>query len=505
MLRAVLAWCVMVTGALLAPGRALAQSFQLNAILVAMPDDGGDPGLKAAGASLHSDLEQMLSSQYLLVPFAKVPDYQDYSASVYLSSCPRGDYIGCTFVLGQRAKADWVVAIQLSKDVGSDQALFSIVDVKEARPVVSFSSKVTDGNHGAVAAGLSLVLDSVIRGSAEQNDIRGQVEDPKAAWERRQEEAKKAAQDLAFSDQALQILVRPDVGKYDQPKLRASDLADYSEREDASPWQKLGMSKSEYVQYKNSGKSLDAFRQIASGRKGRILVTLAGSFGAGSFRHVYDGRWILDDQTLEPLEVASGRQMEKGPSTAWRVEAAYGLMPWLEVGLGVAARTAKFDYFYQREIKGDEVPQLIAQDETYRYTPEFSVFGGYIPFPTWPVRPTGHVALSYWQGSSISRVVLVQGPPEDSPPPRLVMLHLEPGVEASPNAYVSVFTRFDAEILLAGSRNWASHQGDTALTDPSTPDKLGVGGGWEITLGVTAHLGPFFGSQVKKPQPALED
>jgi hypothetical protein len=488
------------------PATAGAQSaFTLDSILVVPPQTPDDATLAEMGDALHTSLQTMLTTEYLIVRFDTVPDYQDYSASVYLESCPDGEYVGCAWVMGSRGNAEWVVGMEMLSGVfGDPEVLLTIVDVEESRAVVSFSSAVQEDNHGAIAAGLSLVLDSVIRGSLADQDVRGDVEDPRTAWERRRAEAQQAAQDLAFTEQGLQILVRPEVGEFDEPKLTVGDLEEYELRDDDAPWVRASMRKGEYVRYKNSGKSLEAWQRLTAGRKGQLTVYLDGGVGSGSYRLAYDARWVLgwvpENQALEAIETSALQQMEAGSSTRFGLEAAWGFHPLFEAGIGIASRTQRFKYFYQREIEGEELPQLIADsgDEgTFRYTPEFRVRASFIPFPAFSVRPTGSVALAYWKGSPIDRVVLVEGPVEVLPAPQFFMLHVAPGVEASPNNVIALYARLNAEIRLAGKREWEEHSGEPVLLEPGELNPLKMGGGFAVTFGVAIRLGPFFETKQK--------
>jgi len=505
-------WSTVVLLGLLGPATARAQSaFTLDSILVVPPQTPDDATLAEMGEALHTSLETMLAAEYLIIPFDTVPDYQDYSARVYLESCPDGEYVGCAWVLGSRANAEWVVGMEMMAGMyGDAEVLFTIVDVEASLSVVSFSSKVEEDNHGAIAAGLSLVLDSVIKGSLADRDVRGEVEDPREAWDRRRAEAREAAQDLAFAEQGLQILVRPEVPEFEEPKLTARDLSDYELRDDDAPWVRMSMGKGEYVRYKNSGKSLQAWQRLSAGRRGQLTVYLEGGVGSGSYRLAYDARWVLgwvpEDEALEAIETSALQQMEAGPSTRFGVEAAWGFHRMFEAGIGIASRTQRFNYFYQREIEGEELPQLIADsgDEgTFRYTPEFRVRANFIPFPTFTVRPTGSVALSYWKGSAIDRVVLVEGPVDVLPAPKFVMLHVAPGVEASPNNVVALYARFDAGLLLVGKREWEEHSGESVLQEPAVVNPLKMGGEYAVTFGLAIRMGPFFEPK-KKPVPSAE-
>ncbi|MBW1876991.1 MAG: hypothetical protein JRJ84_01380 [Deltaproteobacteria bacterium] len=503
MVRAAL-WSTVLLLGLFGPATAGAQSaFTLDSILVVPPQTPDDATLASMGLALQTSLETMLAAEYLIVPFDAVPDYQDYSAGVYLESCPDGEYVGCAWVMGSRGNAEWVVGMEMVAGMfGDPEVLLTIVDVEASRAVVSFSSSVEEGNHGAIAAGLSLVLDSVIRGSLADEDVRGEVEDPREVWERRRAQAREAAQDLAFAEQGLQILVRPEVSEFDEPRLTVGDLSEYEHRDDDAPWVRMSMRKGEYVRYKNSGKSLESWQQLTAGRKGQLTLYLEGGVGSGSYRLAYDARWVLgwvpENEALEAIETSAIQQMEGGPSTRFGLEAAWGFHPLFEAGVGIASRTQRFKYFYQREIEGEELPQLIADsgDEgTFRYTPEIRVRASFIPFPTFMVRPTGSLALAYWKGSTIDRVVLVEGPVEVLPAPQYLMLHVAPGIEASPNNVIALYARFNAEILLGGKRTWEEHAGDPVLQEPADTNPLKMGGGYAVTFGLAIRLGPFFGSK----------
>ena len=108
------------------------------------------------------------------------------------------------------------------------------------------------------------------------------------------------------------------------------------------------------------------------------------------------------------------------------------------------------------------------------------------------MRPTALLGVAYWKGLPISTVVVVPGPPDDSPAPQFVSLHLAPGVEVSPNRYVSLFARFTTEFLLAGDRTWESKNGEPVMLQPFQPVDTKMGGGFLIGFGATGHFGPFF-------------
>lgn len=472
-------------------------TFSLDTVLIAIPHvaDMAPAGLQAEATALHANLEMMLATEYLVLPFSTVPDYEDYAASVYLDACPEGQYVGCTFVLGSRAKASWVVAIELTPDAFSrpPDATFTIIDVNQSKQVISFSSKVQPGGHGAVAAGLSLVLDSVIRGAHDEADVRGEVVDARAAWEERRSDAQAAAEELAYAEQDLQILVRSDVGEFDQPKLTAGDLEGWDQRDDAAPWVSLGMSRSQYVRYKNRGWSIEQWRQSASGRQGRFLISLEGAFGNGIYREDYDARWALDSTTLETKQSVSVLQMNSSGTSAFGVEVGYGFHRWFDLSVGVATRNAKIGYYVQREIEGEQPAQLIGEGETSKWTTEFRVRTTFAPMATYVVRPTVSAGVVYWRGVSLAKVLdLSDFPVTVFETPSFVFVEVSPGVEFSATPFLSIYGRFNYDIKVVGARTFTEETGEPGiLVDPPDVTTQKGGSGWSIAFGLTARVGPF--------------
>lgn len=481
---ACLAWVLLVL-----PAHAQS-TFSLDVVLVT-EFHPAEPGLEPVASALHKSIEARLGAEFLVAPFASVPPYPEYSAGVYLDSCPEGQYTGCSYILGVRANANWVVTAEIAPGLGGDpEVLFSIIDVAAARPVVQFSSLVTPENHRAVGDGVALILHTVVAGAGQTEDIRGETEDSRLEWERRREEARRTAEELAFADQDLQILVRPEAGDFDD-RLTTEDLERFEGRDDVPPWEKAGMGKAEYVRFKNSGESLDAWKKATRGRQGQLLVTLSAGFGSGPYRHRFDGRWVIDDQTLEPIATASLQQMEMGPINVFSLEVAFGILPTVDVGLAIGTRSVRFNWYYQRELENEDIIEKISEDGTFRYTTEYRLRGTWAPFPTLPIRPTAYAALAWWKGSSIDRVVRVDGPVEAFADPSYLMLHAGPGVEVSPNDRILLFARITTELILVGSRTESRVDHAEAFQDPAVPRDLGLGAGAQITFGVTGRVGPF--------------
>jgi hypothetical protein len=185
-------------------------------------------------------------------------------------------------------------------------------------------------------------------------------------------------------------------------------------------------------------------------------------------------------------------KLQAAASTAFAAELAWGIHPWIDVGAGIAARSVQVGYFVQREIQDEVPPQLIGQGDTFRYTTEFRLRSTFAPMATYPVRPTASVALAYWQGTKLDKVLqLSDFPVEVFGVPHWLLLHVGPGVEFSPSPFVSLYARVNVELKVAGKRTWRSSTGDTSvMMEPPDTEKIGGGGGWNLALGATLRVGP---------------
>lgn len=476
------------------PEAAAQGMFKLDAVLV--PKFYTDnPALDAEAARVQAALEANLAQRFLVVPMAAVPPFPDYSADIYLRSCPKAEYIECSYLVGARAKANWVLVVRYKKpeargDEGLPVAEVSIVDVNVARSILNFEAIVRPGQENEFAEGVANVLSRVIDGDAAAAvDIRGQVEDPRVAWERRRAAAEAAAEDIE-SDGKIEVSVQDldfESG-LKTPKITDADLARYDDRDDGTPWQRLDMSRQEYLLYKNSGKPLAEWRALAVGRKNRLLVRGSLGGGAGPFHQYFDGRWALDPNTLQTAEVEVHDRIQTAGTALGELSVGYGITPTVDVALRVAGRMGSYEYVLHQEVVGDPEPVLERSPSDVPGA-QFGAHVTYAPFPWRTVRPLAVGGVSFWKGVSPDMIVaLPVQVAELGPfvPPSLILVEAGAGGELRMSKLADLFVDGGALIKVAGPADvHLTSGGPGMLATRYVPEEPAAGMGFWLRVGIT--------------------
>jgi len=476
--------------------------FTLDAVFVsrflAQPDS-----LDAEAQELHRLLEKYLSDSFLVTPLDSVLAFDDYSAAVYLENCPPAEYNECSYVIASRAKANWAITARYSSEDSFDSFAprnvdISIIDVESSRAVISFGASVASDKEDVFAQGVAGVLNKIIQGERDITDIREDMVDDKAVWEHRREVAAAAAEELAgYEDIDLIVRGMEFEDELDKPKMKIDDLSEYDDRDDEGPWERLNMSREEFVRYKNSGRSLVNWRELGNGRTRRVLVKILGSTGAGPYHHRFDGRTALDDDTLQPVEVDVYQEVQTGGFVGGTFEVGFGITPTIDVAFGTTLRTGTYTTFFHQEKVGDPEPERFDIVVPW-FTPSYTISGTYAPLPTSGVRPFGTGGLTQWVGSSVHQVVGDQMPREVAelagvggfPAPKFIMLNAGGGLEARMGDQLDFVLKASMQYKLVGKSLEQFHSGPEVLYTRGIP----TGGGsigFSIGAGIILRLAPF--------------
>lgn len=475
-------WRVLATlVALTLSAPALAQApmvFELNSVLVATFETR-DQSLIAESERLRRLVERKLGQNYLIVSMEDVPAFDDYSAETYMRGCPSGQYIGCAFVIGGRAKVDWTIAGTTEAQGDGLVVRLSFIDVRQSRLVLEFAVTIDRTNTETFADGVLQVLDSLINGSVEELDVRS---DPGAEEEerRRQEEAAAShaeASELGAFEEELGDERRGRARRHDENpgRVTESELQDWNGREDVPPWEQVGLSKVQYKRYRNSGRSLDEFKAIAAGRSGQILIGVAGHGDFGPWGQLYEGWYARDNQTLEVIDQSLLQTQTKGTGFGASLELGVGVLPWLEVDGYFSLMSGPFRYRFYQEVLGQ--PSVLTDPE--QTTVQGYVVGGkvgLIPFPAMMFHPTVHVGVGYWQGRSLPKLMGGTYPDflAQLDATRMVLLDASPGFEVDLGRTFAIRARVDISVpLTRGSMRREFNAGNQALT--SRPDQATYG------------------------------
>lgn len=475
-------------------------AFSLDLVFVS-PFHVEADSLRPQAEALSEELLAALSESNLVVGIEDIAPFEDYGADIYLEACPPGNYLGCVYVLADRGEADWGVGGELRSTEQGLQATISFLDVAEARVVFAFSATVGEQSQAAFVDGVAQTMSWLLSGAADSEDLRGEVEDAREAWEAGRLENADIARMLEGLEEDLGAMLEVGRMTIDPPRLTVADLARYQEDDARNPWDLVGMNQAQYLRYRNSGMHLEAWRELAFGRARSVVLRAAGGLGSGPYEHAYDVRYVLGlvDGVYTELEIATRQELRNGTGGMGLFELGFGILPWLEVDATLKLRSGRFSYFQHQEVQGDNNTLLKEPTDVPISSRQFGGRLVLAPMPTYLLRPTLGAGLSLWQGA---RVEETWGVPDFAPTfgtPSLVVFETSPGIELDPGGPVLLFARADIGLAF-GTRQWEAHEGQDLLQNPVSPvgsSPLGV----DVLAGLAVVLGPIGGV----PEPRIEE
>lgn len=413
------------------------------------------------------------------------PEFEDYSARVYIESCPPGEIVGCTFVIGERVQAAWAVTGSVKSLVKGTTVDIDIVDVAGSRVAVSFRSELESGRDEAFAEGVARVLVAAIEGEVgREEDIRkgreGGEDDPVD-----EEAVARELEALSAELGEFTTTIRRSNTKVERPKLTEADIAERSEEEGSKPWERLGMSAGDYLRYKNSNLDLPTWRKRAEGRRFQVLLRAGGGYMNGPVDMSYYGRYAV--QGVQTVDAYASQSVESGSAGVGAASIGFGVHPMVDVAVQVGVAGGNFSYVISQEVVDAPVGDLepVVQGQTNVFVgPRVTV----APMPASFIRPTFGVGAYWMQGSSIGQVIV--------PPDELAMFDAQPtwNVEVFGGGEVRIADALDfwmqvpVSLLVGGDRVLES-QATTVpslegIKTPTGASAVGV----SVLLGVQVRL-----------------
>jgi hypothetical protein len=447
-----------------------------------------DEVLAARAAQVSSALEAALGAHNLLIPMSAVPsfDEQGYDATTYMVACPPGQYPGCALVVGRRAGAQWVAGGLLSRENGREWLSVTFIEVAESREVLAFDVIFDGTNDKTVLDGLAAVFDRILQGGFSQDDVRD-LTDPGVLAEvsaRREALVADAIRELAAygAVQRTAQSLKPD-------RLSRAAVAEMDSAGDR-PWVPLSLSPESWRRYTNSGLDLSTWKRRGRGCQGSLWFD--GDVGGGQFpvSHRYEGKALLDDQTLQPVEMAALQETTSGSSLTARAALGFGVLPFLAVRGAVRVTSGVFDVVLDEDVVGQPVLPGSETDQPITTT----AWGGgavFVPFPRAPVRPRLEADLFAWRGRSLVPDGI--GFPQ-FPAPWTVALDAGAGVEARLTDLLALHALMQGSFGVVGDVSEDAHTGAGQIDPALLPvldggARVGLGG----VAGVTVRI-PVLGS-----------
>ena len=418
-------------------------------------------------------VEQAISSSLdtRVVPLSSVPAVGELDAVNYSESCPPGEYVGCASVLGEAGRVSLAVAGVVSpSEEGGVLAEIHVVDVQQSVDLISFVGEFDPVREtGSFARTVAAVVGAAARGEVKAGgDIRA------AAPVLNPDRAEKQAAGRQLDQLQKEIGGSADVGdanvgEFVQEKYTTNDLANDMQTDGSKPWDRLGMSAKEYLQYKNSGMNLLEWRQRQVGRKGQLLMRAMAGYGTAPSSGKYYARQGLSEDDLAVIETYGFHTMVDASAGRAGLEVAYGVLPELEVGLQAGWTSGRYVVDIRKitegQVSNPREPDELANSGTW--------LGGqvlYAPFPVWPARPVAGLSFTTFRGQPITSHYLIEdGLPEFDRPTSL-RLGFVPGIEARMGEHVDVFLHMPLNFAIGGQTGDKMKTGAGVLT----PSELGI-------------------------------
>lgn len=435
-----------------------------------------------------------------LRPIEKVPAVGNLPAVEYAESCPPGQSVGCSFVLGGAAGVSLAVSGSVWALGDGALAEIHIVDVPNGVDLLSFQAELGRAEVPSFAQTVSRLLVAVAQGDVSLGgDIRLAAVVPTGTGVDKDLANRQLSQLESEIGGSGTVGTRAE-GFIEREDMTEDDIAEAMQSDGVKPWEKVGMTPQEYMRYYNSGLRLHEWRQRKLGRKGQLLIRPWLGWGNGPFSGAYQGEKGLDGTTLETIEVYAWHALVQSSAFEGGASVAYGVLPELElgVGLGFAAGgqyTVQTHTVTEDNFSNPPDPQTLSQTLMW-LGPELH----FAPMPTWPARPVLGLRATWIKGRTVDQHV--QLPDPDLPTFEALSqwrLGIVPGGEARIGERVDVFLHLPIDLTLGGKSSDTFEQGGGVLDDKKSPPALnsvsaGMMLGIQIrALGAKQKSGPMIG------------
>ena len=477
--------------------------------------EGVDPATRQIAAHLPSLIEEDLSGyeEFLVLSLKNAPAVSKYSAVLYMLSCPPGEYVGCTFVVGQAGKARYGITGRVrplseedrkareqtpkksddpddfsfdegapatatpadpTKPVVLAEVDVSVLDVTNSQELLSFVVPYRSDAEATFASGIGFALLGVLEGDV------GQMEDIRTTGKPIQSKSNidrdSVIRDLdALNEEMGEVEGRRSEASGPRRESRPHYTLDEMLSKEAAnrPWDKMGLTPREYVAWWNSGWDIDSWNELAVGRAYQWMLRPMVGVGYGPVQQRYHARYALQASNLDVLEVYGFQEVNSGMDITLGLTGGYGITPSLEVELGGALELGSYKVEVYQEIYGvEKTPRM---DDSYTNAVLRGLAGvRYVPFPTADYRPLVGLCFTYLKGTTVlAHTGLDKGYlPADWPAPWWVGTRLLLGAETSFNDKSGAYAQIPITILLGGHTTDVQNQVLPYLPGKIAPSEL---------------------------------
>jgi len=491
-------------------------------VLVA-PFQGVEESNRALAMELTRSLERKLSTNNALVDVAEIPDFDEfgYTANIYMQACPDGEYAGCAMVVGKRAESEWVVGASVNAVLssGSEEGelyglTVHVVDVLGAQELVRFSINFQQDEKEQILDVIVDVFGEVLRGVHDDVDERREAlsaEEGSTGLSPAQEEAvmNKLAE---FEKSHGPVERRTARGSLEAPKFTREDLERFRDREDGTPWERIGLSEEQYLRFRNAGMSLVDWKRRALGRKGSLIFRVEGAGGGGPYHASYVGKYARFsvgslDAVAPVVERAELYQVKSGSMGSARLEVGIGLTSQIEVGWSTRLMAVQVTTL-EDEQKVDEVNPEVDPKTDGRSASEQGVYVKGVWWPDRAASPTLRVGAARWVGPTPA---LIDDELTQPVLPTQTLLQVSPGIEIRTLPALDVHAGLGLDFAMGPGRvTCLDGRGEQCqeieeydyIQDPPSVESASIIG-WSVGVGFSAHIG-LWGRKVEEDAPRAQ-
>ncbi len=353
------------------------------------------------------------------------PPVGDTLAPMYLDACPHGQLEGCSFVLGEGAKAAYVILGRvrtldppepppLPEDAAEPveppepppverEVTLRILDIGAYEEVLSVVLVHTRDSEDSFADAVPLMIQDAAEGwVGDKVDIRTTVTKDEDGVDK-----DAAAQDLDALSQELgevdghgESLDTSEPRYEERPRKSLAQLLEENPGRPA-PWDDWGITPRQYTAWWNSGWDFYSWSRRLRGRKGQLLLRAHGGWGLGPTHTLYYGRaayygdGLLDEEFYTTHEVATGLGSHLGLSLG------YGILPTVEIEAGASREGGKYNIDARMVYNPGEVDVPREVSEEPAGTPQVWVGARWVPMPQLNLRPVAGLGVAWWFGNAL--------------------------------------------------------------------------------------------------------
>lgn len=457
-------------------------------------------------------LDRLGTSGHLVVTtLDDAPPVADVESRLYFEGCPRGDELGCAFVLGENANVDRVVTgrVQLVDD--GFRIVVIVLQIPRAEEEFRYGIDIRGGEEGLLGRTVELALDRLRRAeieapraSAREREEKRREELAEAATEADRDLLRRMGVDLSDDDLAS-------VNSQGPTRRRKLTEADLEEQDDveglASDWGRMGITKAQYLQFRNSGLDFDAYRKRWAGHRLQLLGSVHVGFAGGALATRYYGAHLLSPDLQEISASYAWQHSDQSSFVTVGFGGGIGILPFLDVEVHAFWTQGKVFLRLRTGTTVADAEGNLAPSPTNRppgdwQASQVNLWGGDLMarffFPQIPrIKPSFAVGLAWLRYPNLFNDPEIDDAEEEPPISARFQTftqltdvgpQFEPGVQWDANQHLGIFVRLPIFVPVHPDRARATADSPPALLADSDVPQAATPAVVRILLGVQGRL-----------------